>query len=375
MIPFHKELFVWVLAPFVETNDENLDYYYDFTQSIEEFTQAFKELKIEWKWQQVTNENYKWIIDLIIAGSSTENIVVINLCDGDEINNAPGVNVIKYLKKSGLCFTGADEYFYRITTSKILMKQVFETRDVATSPWEVICDDNTNSKSVFANLGIPLIVKPAISGGSLGVGINSVVKNCRELKLQYDKLQEGYHGWYLADGGVFAEKFIDGPEFTTLIVGNGNTPKDCKVYMPVERVFHSSLPPNERFLSFDRLWEMYENETPVTNEEDFYNYRTPDSSLVKTICKLSLDAYKAVRGKGYGRIDIRMDKSTGKMYVLEVNAQCGLSYDENFTSIGAILRLSGNSFGSLIAAIMRNALTHKHAARQKQSKQLELIPI
>jgi len=42
MLPFHKELFVWVLAPFVETNDANLDYYYDYTQSIEEFTTALK---------------------------------------------------------------------------------------------------------------------------------------------------------------------------------------------------------------------------------------------------------------------------------------------------------------------------------------------
>jgi D-alanine-D-alanine ligase len=184
---------------------------------------------------------------------------------------------------------------------------------------------------------------------------------------------EGYHGWNLVDGGVLAEKFIDGPEFTTLIVGNGTTAKDCKIYLPVERVFNKSLPPHERFLSFDRLWEMYEDETPINNEEDFYNYRTPDSMLIKNICKISFDAYKAVRGKGYGRIDIRMDRNTGKMYVLEVNAQCGLSDDENFTSIGAILRLSGNSFGSLIATIMRNALTHTHVTKQKKAKQLELI--
>jgi D-alanine-D-alanine ligase len=373
MLPFHKKLFVWVLAPFVETNDENLDYYYDFNQSIEEFTTAFKELRVSWKWQQVTNDNYKWVIDLIIASSAAENIVVINLCDGDEINNAPGVNVIRHLKKSRLCFTGADEYFYRITTSKILMKQVFEARNVSTPPWEIINDGAENAKTVFEKLGNPVIVKPAISGGSLGVGIHSVVKNVKELRSQYHKLLKGYHGWNLVDGGVLAEKFIDGPEFTTLIVGNGNAAKDCKIYLPVERVFNKSLPPHERFLSFDRLWEMYEDETPIKNEEDFYNYRTPDPMLIKNICKISFDAYKAVRGKGYGRIDIRMDRNTGKMYVLEVNAQCGLSDDENFTSIGAILRLSGNSFGSLIATIMRNALTHTHVAKQKKAKQLELI--
>jgi D-alanine-D-alanine ligase len=373
MLPFPKKLFVWVLAPFVETNDVNLNYYYDYTQSIEEFTKAFKELDVSWKWQQVTNDNYKWVIDLIIASSSSQNIVVFNLCDGDEINNAPGVNVIRYLKKSGLCFTGSDEYFYRITTSKILMKQVFDGKGVATPPWEIINDNGENAKAIFKNLGNPVIVKPAISGGSIGVGINSVVKNKKELQTQYQKLLPGYHGWKLVDGGVLAEKFIDGPEFTTLIVGNGATAKDCKIYLPVERVFNSSLPPHEKFLSFDRLWEMFEDETPVNNDEDFYNYRTPDPSLIKNICKISFEAYKAVRGRGYGRVDLRMDKDTGKMYVLEVNAQCGLSDDENFTSIGAILRLSGNSFGSLIATIMRNALTHTHAVKQKKAKQPELI--
>ncbi len=373
MPEFSNEIFVWVLAPFVETNDENLDYYYDFTQSIEEYTKAFNELGIAWKWQQVTNENYKSVIDFITSESSLENVVVINLCDGDEINKAPGLNVIKYLKKSGLCFTGADEYFYRITTSKISMKEVFETKNISTSPWQILTEENVKINSVFEALGKPVIVKPAISGGSLGVGINSVVQNKMDLQKQYNKLQEGYHGWKLANGGVIAEKFIEGPEFTTLIIGNGASPKDCKVFLPVERVFNKSLPAIEKFLSFDRLWEMYEEESPVKNDEDFYNYQTPDSSLIESICKLSLDAYRAVRGRGYCRVDIRMDSATGKLYVLEVNSQCGLSDDENFTSIGAILRLSGNSFGSMITDIIKEAINRKQSRKPATMKQLELI--
>ncbi len=373
MPEFSNELFVWVLAPFVETNDDNLDYYYDFTQSIEEYSKAFKELGIAWKWQQVTNENYKSVIDFIVSESSSENTVIINLCDGDQINKAPGINVIKYLKKSGLCFTGADEYFYRITTSKISMKEVFEAKNISTPPWQILTEENIKTNSVFETLGKPLIIKPAISGGSLGVGINSVVQNKTDLQKQYDKLQEGYHGWKLANGGVIAEKFIDGPEFTTLIIGNGSSPRDCKVFLPVERVFNKSLPSVEKFLSFDRLWEMYEEETPVKDEEDFYNYHTPDNAFIENICKLSLDAYKAVRGRGYCRVDLRMDSATGKLYVLEVNSQCGLSDDENFTSIGAILRLSGNSFSSMIVDIIKEAISRKQFRKTIRVKQLELI--
>jgi D-alanine-D-alanine ligase len=118
---------------------------------------------------------------------------------------------------------------------------------------------------------------------------------------------------------------------------------------------------------------MYEEESPLKNEEDFYNYQTPDASFLQNICQVSFNAYKAVRGKGYCRVDIRMDKQTGKLFVLEVNAQCGLSEDENFTSIGAILRLSGNSFASLIIEIITDTLTRKSDPKKKLAKQLELI--
>jgi D-alanine-D-alanine ligase len=43
------------------------------------------------------------------------------------------------------------------------------------------------------------------------------------------------------------------------------------------------------------------------------------------------------------------------MYVLEANAQCGLSEDENYTSIGAILRFSNKSFTEIIIAIINDA--------------------
>ena len=53
---------IWVLAPDIETNDPNLSYYYDFSQSIKEYTAVFKQLQAKWKWQPVTIHNYKQII-------------------------------------------------------------------------------------------------------------------------------------------------------------------------------------------------------------------------------------------------------------------------------------------------------------------------
>ena len=362
-----QQIKVWVLAPLLETNDANIDYYYDFSQSIAEYEKAFAELGIEWKWQPVTIKDYPNVIELIAKekdfGSKTP--VVFNLCDGDEVNGTPGISVVKLLEEKGLIYTGSDEYFYRITTSKIPMKKAFDKAGVPSARWKAIYDKD-DIENVFETLGTPVIVKPSISGGSMGVGIKSVVHNKTELQEQVNKMFAGYRGWDLAADGLIAESFITGPEFTVMISGSYNNPKEAKIYTPVERVFHESLPEQEKFLSFDRLWEIYEDEAPMPNEANFYEYALPAASLIDEIKKISWDAFVACKGCGYTRADIRMDKETGKLYVLEVNAQCGLSEDEDYTSIGAILRFSGNTFTELVAEIINDAFARLSASQLKR---------
>jgi len=168
-----------------------------------------------------------------------------------------------------------------------------------------------------------------------------------------------YRGSNLSSGGVVVEQFIKGPEFTTLIVGSSARPDECINYQPVERVFHASLPENERFLSFDRLWEFYEDESAMPGHGNFYEYAPASHELISSLQQITRDAYRAVNGVGYARLDIRMDEDTKKLYVLEVNAQCGLSEDEDHTSIGAILRFSGKSFTQLVMEIIQDSL-RKH---------------
>jgi D-alanine-D-alanine ligase len=364
----YQQIKVWVLAPLLETHDANIDYYYDFSQSIAEYEKTFAELGIEWKWQPVTIKDYELIIGQIAKerdyGPKTP--VVFNLCDGDEINGTPGISVVKLLEEKGLLYTGADEYFYNITTSKIPMKLAFDRAKVPSAPWKAIPNKERNLKNIFDYLGCPVIIKPSVSGGSMGVGIKNVVHDHAALKEQVDKMFAGYRGWDLAADGLIAESFINGPEFTVLISGSYNNPKDAKIYTPVERVFHASLPEQEKFLSFDRLWEIYEEEAPMPADGNFYEYALPDATLIEEIKKISWDAYVATKGCGYTRIDVRMDKETRKMYVLEVNAQCGLSDDEDYTSIGAILRFSGNTFTGLVAEIINDAFARRLAKGLKR---------
>lgn len=367
---------VWVLAPSLQCQDENIDYYYDFSQSISEYKKTFDELGIEWIWQPVTMLTYTVIIETITLEKKQGNFfpVVFNICDGDEVNGTPGISVVKLLEEKGLIYTGSDEFFYNITTSKIPMKKAFDKAGVSSAKWEAITERDQNINGIFKRLGNPVIVKPSISGGSMGVGIKNVVKDEAALKSLAGKMFDGYRGWNLAADGLIAEAFISGNEYTVLITGNYDNPLSALIYNPVERIFHASLPEEEKFLSFDRLWEIYEEETPMPGEENFYEYELPDKNLLDEIKKIGWDAYVATKGKGYTRVDIRRDSNTGKLYVLEVNAQCGISEDEDFTSIGAILRLNGKTFTELVIEILNGAL-ETHAAKlpkQPKSKRLKL---
>ena len=350
----------WVLFPHFETSDPNLQHYYDFSQSLAEYTKVFDELGVDWRWQPVTMNNYKEVVFAIASSSNGTIPLVVNLCDGDEVNGPPGVSVIHELEKYNLIYTGSDAHFYDITTSKIPMKKAFDKAGVSTANWGLVNGTERSYSTLCKKLGTPVIIKPAVSGGSMGLTIKNVVNNATDMMSRVKELKTGYHGWNLLADGLFAEQFIKGPEFTTFIVGSSDKPEDCIIYEPVERIFHESLPEEEKILSFDRLWEIYEDEAPMPGNENFFEYFLPkEQELIDRLKKLTLEAYCAVGGQGYGRLDIRMDTATGNLYMLEVNAQCGLSEDENYTSIGAILRVSGKTFTQLVQEVIEEAISRR----------------
>ena len=191
----------------------------------------------------------------------------------------------------------------------------------------------------------------------MGLSIKNVVSNVTELNNVLHDIKQGFHGWKLDDAGLILEEFISGREFTTFLVGSSTYPTLIKFYRPVERVFHPSLPEKEQFLSFDRLWETYKEESPMPDDGYLYQYAEVLSpELTNALQELSLKAFQSVKGMGYARLDIRMDRNTKQLFVLEINAQCGISEDEDYTSIGAILRFSNKTFTNLIVELVDDAL-------------------
>ncbi|MEJ0032011.1 MAG: hypothetical protein WDO15_17250 [Bacteroidota bacterium] len=94
----------------------------------------------------------------------------------------------------------------------------------------------------------------------------------------------------LIPAACFVEEFIKGREFTTLVVGSSTNPSKLHCYPAAERVFHQSLPEKEKFLSYDRLWNMYKEEQAMPNEENLYEYLEPEAQLAPLLQQISIDA-------------------------------------------------------------------------------------
>jgi len=350
------DLEVWAFIPYCQEASGMTSDQYDTPYTRQELKDVFKALGLDWEWIPITNQNLHLTVDSLLASCNGKMPVVLNYCDGDEIYDFPGIEVVRRLEKEGLAYTGANADFYHLSTSKIRMKDAFVRGGVSTAPYAVITDPERDCPGLCERLGTPLFVKPAVSAGSVGLSLKSVVHNDEDLRAQVDYLLSRPDGNLFDRGGIFAERFVNGPEFTVLVVGIPGIPETIRVYPPVERHFNTSIPEEERFFSYERYWELWNNEPAPPDGKPLYQYRSPEPELQERLKELSWRAFCAVEGAGYGRVDIRMEKSTGELYVLEVNANCGISSSEDDSSTGNILKLGGITFPQLMGDLLFCAL-------------------
>lgn len=368
-LPVHNnQLLIWVLTPSSQIQQEWMKAF-DTNTFQQQMGDVFSELGLAWKRQKVSLENLEQIVDKI-AGYTKDYIpVVLNFCDGlDELDDCPGLSLIKLLETKGIIIIGADSEFYSFTFNKILIKQALIQAGVATPPYEII-HDLDRGQGVCARLGTPLIVKPAVlSGGSYGLSVNSVVHNDEQIKTQVKHLlQENDQGIIFPPDSIFVESFITGREFSVFLIGSYQQPEQIKIYPPLETIFNPTLPEIEQFLSHDRYYGKDEGDISFSAETPFCRYQLVGADLYEKLCDLSKCAYCAVNGNGYGRVDIRMDKASQELFVLEVNANCAISSqplfdfaDPNVTPVGTILHLADIPFAQVISEIIAEAFNRKN---------------
>ncbi|KAI8896115.1 hypothetical protein BC833DRAFT_598907 [Globomyces pollinis-pini] len=263
-------------------------------------------------------------------------MVVVNLCDGSELDGYPGLSIVNQLEKMNIAFTGAGSAFYEDTTSKPVLKRMLQKEQVPTSVFVVIRPDSVEEDlDKAAELADwPLIIKPSVSYASISITDRSVVETREAALKQINAVIKE------TNGGVFIESFLAGREFTALC--SGDREDGIHVYPVAERVFNKNLKERQRILAFDRYWDGYDLDGSIpTTEEELYWYEKAQEDWQDHLRDIAGRAYLACGGSGYGRVDIRTKNASElNAYVLEVNANCGLSFGKNSSSLGEILNLS-----------------------------------
>jgi len=139
---------------------------------------------------------------------------------------------------------------------------------------------------------------------------------------------------------ALAEEYIEGREFYVGVLGN----HDPIALLPIELDF-SGLPDGvPHVLDSKAKWD--ENSAAYKGTKSVLA-DLPDELRAK-LQKVSVDAYRALRVRDYGRVDLRLT-DTGDIYVLEVNASCYLARDSEFAMAAAA---AGIPYPALIQRIV-----------------------
>ena len=343
-----------VFVPCAVTPDALFGNDYDTPEFRADVSSWLAPLPVDWEWVRVTPDNIRSAVELAASAARERAVIVLNFCDGTEDDGYPGLSVVRALESAALAATGADARFYEVSTSKLAMKRRFAAAGVATSPWVEIRDPETDIARAAAELGWPLFLKPDTSAASMGISLRSLVRNPEEAREQACALLAAIRGGRLSRGSVYAEAFLSGREYTALVQSTGDAGDPVRAYPPCERVFNSALPVEERFLSYERYWEQYRDESPPPSGEPFYRHESVDPRLALEVADAARRAYLAVGGCGYARVDLRAFGDSGALNVLEVNANCGLTSDDQ-SSAGAILGQAGVALSEFVSCALREA--------------------
>jgi D-alanine-D-alanine ligase len=223
------------------------------------------------------------------------------------------------LELLGVPYTGSGVLASALAMDKWRTKLVWQSCGVPTPHSEVLTPA-TDFEAVANRLGLPLMVKPANEGSSIGM---SKVRSATALA-------DAYAAAAKYDSLVIAESFVEGVELTAAVLGD--TP------LPLIRL-----------------------ETP----HDFYDYdakyKAADTRYIipcglppdaeRVIQEEALRAFRAVGCSGWGRVDLILDRS-GRPYFLEVNTSPGMT-DHSLVPMAA--RHAGISFEDLCLRILETA--------------------
>ncbi len=204
-----------------------------------------------------------------------------------------------------------------------------------------ICIESGAVPADFA-LRYPVIVKPAYDDASGGIDSDSVVQDRASLEVRVEKL--------LRENKMAAlvEEYIEGREIHCAILGDRALP----LYeMEFKGGNDEKGVPLPRIITYRAKWDPYSRDHHAVEGKCPVDDLEPET--VKYIENVALAAYHALGCRDYARVDMRLDTTTGEVFVLEVNPNPDLA---ETCAFAASARASGRNYQQMICEIIDVAI-------------------
>ncbi|MDH5777446.1 MAG: D-alanine--D-alanine ligase, partial [Gammaproteobacteria bacterium] len=224
------------------------------------------------------------------------------------------------LEVLGLAYTGSKVLASSLSMDKLRSKQLLEAIGLPT-PNYMVLEEDTDFEYVAATLGLPIMVKPAREGSSIGM---SKVEDASQL----------HSAWQLAaqfSGAVLAEQWISGSEYTVAILGDEALPA---IKLETDNTFYD-----------------YE----AKYQSDDTRYICPcglDEHAEAQMKRMALACFNALGAEGWGRVDIFLDEQQ-RPWILELNTLPGMT-DHSLVPMAA--KAAGIEFDELVIRILQQAI-------------------
>ena len=188
-------------------------------------------------------------------------------------------------------------------------------------PKFVLLTENSDFAAIEKQLGLPLFVKPACEGSSIGI---SMVRQSGRLCQAY--LEAARH-----DSLVIAEEGVMGGEYTVAILGEG----DDMQALPIIKI--------------EPATEFYDYEAKYLRDDTAYRCPCglPEARELELRAQ-ALEAFRVLGCRGWGRVDFLMDEQ-GNAYFLEANTSPGMT-DHSLVPMSA--RVAGITYDELVERIL-----------------------
>ncbi len=228
------------------------------------------------------------------------------------------------LEQLGIPYTGPGVLASSIAMDKAMTKRIWLHEGLATPKFHMLSADS-DWAAVVAKLGLPLIVKPAHEGSTLGL---TKVTDAAQLLAAY-ALAAKY------DSAVMAEEFISGMELTCPVLGAGDTARA----LPVVRIVAPDA-------NYDYQNKYFSDQT---------RYLCPSGlppEQEKQIQDLVLKSFKSLGCRGWARADVMVREADNQPFLLEINTSPGMTGHSLVPMSAAV---AGMPYEALCVEILRMA--------------------